>query len=203
MNYNGHDYPCDTILTDKVRSLPSNERYVKTGWYELMLLRYGLAMSYGGGKDILDTCSGLGWGAFLMEGVCRSLTCIELDWESIKFSNAVWPCKHVNIVNGSVLEMPFSGDFFHLVTAMESIEHFCVDDIKIYLNELYRVLKPGGMLVGSSYFTDTEDDAEKVCSKNKFHLHICTRAEIERLLTEAGFNNIRIYNNKLFLTARK
>lgn len=186
------------------RDLPSSERFQKNGWYKKMLLRYGLAMYFSKGKDILETCSGLGWGAYLLDGVANSVTCIEIDKKTINLSKQLWKTDKVKYINGSVLKIPVKDNKYDVVTAMESIEHFKLEDIKIYLSEIYRVLKIGGILIGSSGFPDTrKEEADTLCSTNKYHLHICTNSEIIELLRKQGFKKIKVFRNKLFFMARK
>lgn len=185
------------------RSLPSDEQFQKSGWWKYMLLRYGLAMHFVKGKDVLETCSGLGWGAYLLDGVGRSVTCIELNRESINLSKKLWKGNRTSYIEGSVLKIPISDNKYDVVTAMESIEHFKLEDIKIYLSEIWRVLKTEGILIGSSPFADTKEEADVLCSTNKYHLHICTTSEIKGLLREQGFKKIKVFHNKLFFMARK
>ena len=185
------------------RDLPSNERFQKTGWWKNMLLRYGLAMHFSKGKDVLETCSGLGWGAYLLDGVARSVTCIEIDEKSINLSKQLYETNKTEYINGSVLNLPVKDNKYGIVTAMESIEHFKLEDIKTYLSEIYRVLKPRGFLIGSSAFPDSREEANALCSKNKYHLHICTKQEIIDLLRGQGFKKIRVFQNRLFFIARK
>lgn len=65
-----------------------------------------------------------------------------------------------------------------------------------------RLLRPGGMLVGSSYFPDTKEQADANLAENPFHLHICTKGEMEKMLKKR-FNKYHIYNNRLFFRAEK
>lgn len=185
------------------RELPSSERLQKSGWYKTMFLRYGLAMHFSKGKDILETCSGLGWGAYLLDGVARSVTCIDIEKESINLSKKLWKTDRTSYIDGSVLKIPADDSKYDVVTAMESIEHFKLEDIRKYLSEMYRVLKPGGFLIGSSAFPNTNKEAKALCSKYEYHLHICTRREFKELLKEQGFKEIRIFKNRLFFMARK
>lgn len=185
------------------RDLPREKHFQKNEWWKKMLLRYGLAMHFSKGKDILETCSGLGWGAYLLDGVSKTVTCIDIDKESINLSKQLWGTNKTEYINGSVLKIPVKDNKYDVVTAMESIEHFKLEDIKIYLSEIYRVLKRGGFLIGSSAFPDTKEEARVLCSKNRYHLYICTKREIKKLLREHNFNKIRIFHNKLFFIAKK
>ena len=185
------------------RDLPANEKFQENAWYQKMLLRYGLAMHYSKGKNVLETCSGLGWGAYLLDGVARSITCVEIDRKSINLSKQLWKTDKTEYINDSVLKIPTEDNKYDIVTAMESIEHFKIEDIKTYLGEMYRVLKPRGFLIGSSAFPNTREEADTLCSKNKYHLHVCTRQEIRKLLRKQGFKKIKIFQNRLFFVAKK
>ncbi len=185
------------------RNLPCSMEFVKSGWWKFMLLRYGVAMKFCKEKDVLETCSGLGWGAYLLDSVASSVTCIEMDERSINLSKQIWNTDRTSYVRASVLEVPIKNDTYDVVTAMESIEHFKLEDIEIYLSEIYRVLKRNGILTGSSSFPETAEEANDLCSKNKYHLHICTCQEIQELLKRQGFRKIRIFGNRLFFVATK
>ena len=53
-------------------------------------------------------------------------------------------------VIGSVLELPFNDASFDCIICLETLEH--VTDPLRAMNEVYRVLKPGGIFVGSAPF---------------------------------------------------
>lgn len=181
------------------RGLPGDKKCQENDWWKTMLLRYGLAMHFSKEKDVLETCSGLGWGAYLLDDVAKSVACIEIDKTTTELSKSLWNTTRTKYVNGSVLNIPFEDSGFDVVTAMESIEHFNLPDIKLYLSEMYRVMMPGGHLIGSSGFFDTKMEAKAHCATNKHHKYICTTDEIKELLEEQGFKNISILLKTLFI----
>jgi len=185
------------------RDLPGEEKYKKNKWWEIMLLRYGIAMHYSKGKDVIETCSGLGWGAYLLDGVAKSVTCIEIDTQAIDVAKKLWKTEHTIYINNSVLKINTKDNKFDVAIAMESIEHFRMKDIEKYLGEIYRILKPGGFLIGSSSFPNTRKEANNLSEKNKFHLYICTKQEMVMLLKKQGFKKIKIFQNRIFFMARK
>lgn len=195
----------DTHLLTKLgeRNLPGEERFKRNAWWKTMLLRYGLAMHFSKNREVLDTCSGLGWGTYLLDDVASSVKSIELDNESITIAKELWKTNNTEYINASVIRIPCPAESYDVVTAMESVEHFKVDEIKLYLKEIYRVLKPSGFLIGSSAFPENRKEADLVCAENKYHLHICTRSEIYALLKIQGFRKVRIFSNRIFFVAMK
>jgi 2-polyprenyl-3-methyl-5-hydroxy-6-metoxy-1,4-benzoquinol methylase len=203
LRYNGGEQPVPGFGAKQVNALPGYREFIKNGWAHVMLLRYALAMSYCEHRRVLDSCSGLGWGAYLIDSVCNDLTCIDIDAESVETAMRIWPYERTTVIVGSVLEMPFAGNTFDVVTAMESIEHFSMHEMEKYLNEITRVLRPGGWIVGSSYFPKSRKEAEEIVKKNPHHSHICTEDEMKAHLAGRGYGRIRIYSNRLFFTAQR
>lgn len=185
------------------RDWPGNFQVESNGWGRIMLLRYALAMHYGKGKTVLDSCCGIGWGAFLLDDVASRTVAIDNDAPSLSLAKNLWPDCKTEYVNASALDLPFDSGAFDLVAAMESIEHFPEHQIDCYLREIARVLKPGGMLIGSSSFPETPKEADVICAQNPFHLHILTRVEMIGRLKRCGFVQIRIFTNRFFFSARK
>lgn len=74
---------------------------------------------------------------------------VDFSKESVavaKRTNRQWiDMARVEIREGSVSQLSFSGDTFDLITAVET--HFWWPDLPADLCELLRVLKPGGKLV--------------------------------------------------------
>jgi 2-polyprenyl-3-methyl-5-hydroxy-6-metoxy-1,4-benzoquinol methylase len=185
------------------RDWPGNPRLLADGWSNMMLLRYALAMHYSKGKTILDSCCGIGWGAYMLDAVTLRTIAVDKDAHSLSVAKKLWPGQNIEYINASVLNLPFASGTFDLVTAMESIEHFPVHQIDRYLSEIARVLKPGGILIGSSVFPETSTEAESICVQNPHHLHINTRSEMIRRLQDCDFKQIKIFANRLFFFARK
>jgi SAM-dependent methyltransferase len=185
------------------RDWPGNFQLQPNGWGKIMLLRYALAMHYGKGKTVLDSCCGIGWGAFLLDAVASRTIAIDNDAPSLSLAKDLWPDCDTEYVKASALDLPFDSETFDLVAAMESIEHFPEHQIDRYLREIARVLKPGGILIGSSSFPETTKEAEFICAQNPFHLHILTRVEMIGRLYDCGFAQIRIFTNRFFFFARK
>jgi 2-polyprenyl-3-methyl-5-hydroxy-6-metoxy-1,4-benzoquinol methylase len=80
-------------------------------------------------------------------------------------------------VNG--LELPFDSNQFDLVTSFQVIEH--IIDMDAYLNEIWRVLKPGGIVVFTTPNAAIRLDPD-MKPWNRFHIQEFTPSRLEALL---------------------
>jgi len=190
------------VLTRDERALPGNRDFLKSGWYRSMLTRYALAMYYAKDKYVLDTCSGLGWGAYLLDAVAKRVICIDIDIDAIYAAKTIWPCEKCIFLQGDALKLPFHDNSFDIVTAMESLEHFRLEEAEIYLREMFRVLKPGGRLIGSTPLPENEEGIKQELNMNPYHLHIFTPSELAEFLNKY-FRKIHIFHNNRFFEAIK
>jgi SAM-dependent methyltransferase len=80
-------------------------------------------------------------------------------------------------VNG--LELPYDSNHFDLITSIQVIEH--IVDMDAYLNEIWRVLKPGGVVVFSTPNAAIRLDPD-LKPWNRFHIQEFTPLRLEALL---------------------
>ncbi|WP_105620115.1 class I SAM-dependent methyltransferase [Vallitalea okinawensis] len=93
----------------------------------------------------------------------------------------------VEVVRASVSNIPYSEETFHVVTAVQT--HFYWPDLKNDIKEVYRIVKKNGIFMISSELY-----------KIKYHMkHYKTNEEHKGLFKEAGFDNIRIFEDKGWL----
>ncbi len=71
---------------------------------------------------------------------CKMLIGLDYDIYSLKKNYAI-----KNRVNGDISKLPFTNKSFDLITANMVFEH--LRDPEIQLSEIYRILKPGGVLI--------------------------------------------------------
>ena len=99
----------------------------------------------------------------------------------------------VEIHQASVTQLPFSDSVFDLVTGVET--HFWWPDLLGGAREIFRVLKPGGMLVLIAEVyqqsdTKTGQLAEKYASRTG--LKVLSVEEHRQLLEDAGYSDVRV-----------
>ncbi len=98
------------------------------------------------------------------------------------------------IVSNFEYNLPYKSDTFHLVTTLEVIEHLIRPEH--FLNEIYRVLKPGGFMVLSTpnflfyqrrlwYLFGHDLDGEGI------HLRFFTPRKLRNLIDKIGFSFLK------------
>jgi ubiquinone/menaquinone biosynthesis C-methylase UbiE len=134
-----------------------------TRWLDRMVARgmnishsemtdWGLSHITIGKKDtILDVGCGGGGTIRKLAGIATEGKVYGIDYseQSVRISRRtnrrLEESGHVEIRQGSVSSLPYPDAMFDLVTAVES--HYFWPDLVSDMKELFRVLKPGGMLV--------------------------------------------------------
>ena len=189
------------LSEDEERALPGDARYQASGWFHRMLARYFFAGSvFCRQQNVLDVCSGLGWGGHILTRYAHSVTCLERDITVISKAANFWNNPKIIWKNCDALALdthlpPAS---FDVVTAMEAIEHFNVEDGYCLVQQIHNALKKGGYLVASSIFPDSREEAQALCAKNPFHLYIYTEKEILSFCA-ALFSEAKIIDNMLLI----
>jgi lipopolysaccharide transport system ATP-binding protein len=188
---------------EEERAWPSDPRFMAIGYHRMMLGRYAFAGAmFCRGAEVLDTGCGLGWGAFLAAHFARSVTAFDRDPRLESFCRAIWPATNIAWRTGDMRDLSFLGDArYDVVLGMEIIEHFTREDGERYLDEAARVLRPGGVFVGTSAFPTNDDEAQAMAASNLYHLHIFTRDEMLDLLRRR-FSNATIIGNWMIIAVR-
>lgn len=185
------------------RALPSDPRFVATGYHRMMLGRYAFAgVMFCRGAEVLDTGSGIGWGAFLVSHFVRNVTAFDIDPHLASFCKEIWPATNVTWCTGDMRDLSFLGDArYEVVLGMEVVEHLTRDDGERYFREVSRVLCPGGVFVGTSTFPASIDEAQAMADSNPYHLHIFTHDEMLEILFR-HFSNATIIGRWMIIAVR-
>lgn len=113
---------------------------------------------------------------------------IEMNVEQLNRANqfAAERGQHLNIQQGDMRQLPYSDESMSFVYSYNSIFHMRKEDVKAAINELKRVLKPGGLLfvnfltlkdfrvgdgmdLGNNQYEQMEDDELVIHSYYDYH----------------------------------
>jgi len=145
-----------------------------------------------GGLRLLDAGCGTGWNLHVLRrygkpvGVDRAALALRFGHE-----------RGVALAGADLAQLPFADAAFDVVTAFDVLYHQWITDEPAVVQELRRVLRPGGWLLvrvpARSWLRGAHD--EEVLTRRRY-----TRRELVRLLADGGFEVERAtYCNTLLL----
>jgi ubiquinone/menaquinone biosynthesis C-methylase UbiE len=110
--------------------------------------RYLWAAPLAEGRRVLDAACGTGYGSAILAGAgAASVTAVDRSEDALRRARRA-ATEGVRHERADLAALPFEDGAFDLVVCFEAIEH--VDDQDRVLDELVRVLAPGGVLAISS-----------------------------------------------------
>lgn len=191
------------FIAEEERAFPSDEKFIKSGYSEIMLKRYFFAgKMFCENRLVLDSCCGIGWGSAILSKYSKNVTSFDIDEKTIAFCKQFWKLDNVNFIEGSALDINFLNQSkFDTVTAFETIEHFSKEDGEKYICQMTKVLKKNGVLIGTSAFPETDSEAKKLRLTNPYHLHIFTEKELRGIL-QKYFSTYHIIDQWMFIAIK-
>ena len=107
---------------------------------------------------VLDIASGDGVFAELIAPSARSVTCVDVSEKVVDAAHRrLAHLKNVEVTMGDMHALPFDDDRFDQVALMNAVM-YATDPARV-VHEAARVLRPGGVLAGSSLKTHRHEDA--------------------------------------------
>lgn len=143
-------------------------------------------------KTVLDVACGEGYGTAIIAQFATSVVGVDIDAEVINAALDKYTNQYPNatFISGSASNLPFKNNLFDVVVSLETIEHLSVDMQRQFMEEIKRVLLPGGILIMST--PDKEIYTEKQDYNNPFHLHEFYKEEYE-IFIKAFFSHVIVY----------
>ena len=148
--------------------------------------------------QILDIACGMGYGSkILAQKLDARVTSLDIDPEALDYARAHHDDNRITHGLSSITEIAAETASFDAAICYETIEHVNHEDALTALNELNRVLKPGGTLFISTpnrYFTFL---LQKMGMSNPFHFYEFRPEELAHALQNQGFEMRHIYGQTL------
>lgn len=110
-------------------------------------MRYFFASKFLSNMKVLDVGSGTGYGSEFVSRKNHLVVGIDKDISAIKIAK-MYRGQNVSFIQGDARKLPFRNDTFDAVICFEVIEH--LDEPLKLLEEIRRVLKPGGLVICST-----------------------------------------------------
>ncbi|UNZ53652.1 glycosyltransferase [Agrobacterium tumefaciens] len=173
----------------------TGERYVPAiggNIYLEHMHRYHLAKNFVANKDVLDIASGEGFGSALLAQKARSVVGVDISDEAVLHAQEKYKAGNISFKTGSCEAIPLPSASVDVVVSFETLEH--IDAHELFLQEVKRVLRPGGVLVIST----PEKDAYTVATGlvNPFHVKELFKHEFDELLSH-HFAHVSMHGQKI------
>lgn len=154
------------------------------------IARYYFATPYIRGR-VLDIACGTGYGCHMVakerKREVTEIVGVDVDQEAVSYANVEYNHQKVTYRQGNAVDpdLPEELGMFDTILSFETIEH--VEDDQLFMDNLYRMLKPGGILVLSSPFGRGRGKP----TSEPFHVHQLTPEEFSALFDR--FSEVEIY----------
>ncbi len=143
-----------------------------------------------GVSGVLDVGCGSGWLSEMLSRRGFGVTALDIGLDSIRRASERLKSKApgVSFILGDVYKLPFKNDRFDAVVASEVLEH--LENPLDALNEMARVVRPGGNIVVSTPYRERIEEILCIhCNKKtpvNAHLHTFDETSIKKMFEEAG-----------------
>jgi ubiquinone/menaquinone biosynthesis C-methylase UbiE len=115
---------------------------------------------------ILDVGSGYGWTADRLAKKADEIWGVDMDRQALAEAAKNYP--NINFIHQTGTELPFSDEMFDVVILSDVIEHVGDKNKQLVIDEIWRVLKPGGQFVFTAPHTGLFAWADPLDFKRRF-----------------------------------
>ncbi len=151
---------------------------------------------------LLDFGCGDGQFLYMISKYCESAYGIDISEVAVENARKNYPDIHFSLLNNKG-NTDFQDNFFDTICAIDVFEHIL--DIESILEEIYRILKPGGnLLIATNELTRIKMFLIILYSFNNYfyptspHIRYFTRKNLEDILKLKGFKMMRYKKNRTY-----
>lgn len=150
----------------------------------LHLHRYQVARAFAPGLRVLDVGCGDGYGCALLGTVASSVVGVDYDEIAVTEARRKYRQPGLRFVQGRLPGADLPPGAFDLITCFEMLEHIPEGEQDPLLDDLARVLAPGGVLLLSTPNRDVKERhyARFPEWRNPYHVHELSAGELRALL---------------------
>ncbi len=181
------------VMHEEERADPNDPKWENDPWLNVFKRRCDFAINFSKGKRVLDLCCGTGWTSNELSKIAVSVNAVDYSKESISMAKNNYPKGNLIFEEMNALALNFSDESFDTVVSMEAIEHFNKLDGEKYLSEIVRVLKKGGVFVGSTPQVETKNPLKILALKkiDPYHLQLYSIKMLRSVLLNY-FSNVEV-----------
>lgn len=137
-------------------------------------------------KKIIDVGSGPGRDGLILQNAGKDIVCLDASEEMVKLSSS----RGLHSILGDFNNLPFAPESFDGVWSYTTLLHVPKKSIDIALKEIYRVLKPEGILGLGLIEGEVEEYRETSGVNLPRWFSFYKKEEVENLLNKNGFKMV-------------
>jgi 2-polyprenyl-3-methyl-5-hydroxy-6-metoxy-1,4-benzoquinol methylase len=146
--------------------------------------RYNFAIRLVPRGPSVDFGCGYGLGtSMLAKSRTEQVLGLDIDAHAVEFARRHYPSSNLTFQLTTGVKIPLPSGSISLLSCFEVIEHLHPTQLHSFLGEAHRVLRPDGIMVGS-----TPNGLLSGNGKNPFHIHEFSSDELIRIATEHAFS---------------
>ena len=154
--------------------------------------RYRFCLDLVAGRTVLDIACGEGFGSAMMAERAERVWGVDIDRHAVDHANKTYPRENLRYLVGSCSGIPLPDASVDVVVSFETIEHH--DEHETMMDEIRRVLRPGGVLVISS--PDKRTYSDERAFRNEFHVKELYAEEFAALL-KGRFPHVTMFGQRI------